>query len=137
MPVRPPSVLYRTDYVRVTSIPIETPPEPIIKYKDRMVTEIKEKVIYKDDPKLLEQLNKALKENGELKHKLQALPKEHTQEESQEALQNITTKDHISELGLYRDIVFFDKVKDEFTIILLIFLFGTIIGSSICCLILR
>lgn len=45
---------------------------PII--QEREVIKYVDKIIYQDDPKLLEQLNKALKENGELKSALAKQP---------------------------------------------------------------
>ena len=75
MPVKPPSQLFRVDLVDVVRVERELSPEPVIKYIDREMVKEVEKIVYKEDPKLLEQLNKAFKENGELRMQLSKQPK--------------------------------------------------------------
>ena len=74
MPVKPPAQLFRVDHIDVVRVERDLQGEPVIHYRDREVVKEVEKVVYKDDPKLLEQLNKVLKENGELKQALAKLP---------------------------------------------------------------
>lgn len=70
-----PGKPWRIEDVDVVRVEREMKTEPVIKYVDREVVKEIEKVIFKDDPKLLEQLNRALKENGELRIALQKMPK--------------------------------------------------------------
>lgn len=76
MPIKPPARLFRVDYIDVTRVERLASLEPVVKYLDREVVKVVDRIVYQDDPKLLEQLNKVLKENGELKQALSKKPKE-------------------------------------------------------------
>lgn len=90
MPIRPPQKPFRIEDVDVYKVSprqanglgetVYDVPRGTIQYRDREVIKEVDKIVYKDDPKLLEHLNAVLKENGDLRLRVNKLPKEIQQE---------------------------------------------------------
>lgn len=73
MPIRPPQRPFRVEEIEVIQVPKVSSNsilEPIVQFRDREVIREVEKIVYQDDPKLLDQLNAVFRENGDLRQKL-------------------------------------------------------------------
>lgn len=76
MPIKAPAKLFRLEFVDVVKVEREITNAPTIQYVDREVIKEIERVVYKEDPALLLQLNTALRENGALRTELHRKPKD-------------------------------------------------------------
>lgn len=121
MPVKP----FRIDLVDVVRVEREVNNEPIIKYVDREVIKVDEKIVYRDDPALLKQLNNALKENGMLRTELSRKPKE-----QKEIIEKIE-----KEISGPIAIKFEEKKENNLLNTLMLVMAGGIVGAAICLLI--
>lgn len=125
MPIRMPVKPFRIDLVDVVRVEREVNNEPIIKYVDREVIKVDEKIVYRDDPALLKQLNNALKENGMLRTELSRKPKE-----QKEIIEKIE-----KEISGPIAIKFEEKKENNLLNTLMLVMAGGIVGAAICLLI--
>lgn len=127
MPIKPPQKPFRVEDIDVMQVSARqlnslAEPEPVIQYVEREVIKHVDKVVYKDDPKLLEHLNQVLKENGELKTALQKMPEPFMQESEPKVVEKFVEINHMV-----------TNVKRE----LLIALMALLTGGLLCYLILK